>query len=196
MLADPPTTPARAHAPPEGSPTAPRLLDAHLRAVSQMAAGMACDSGRGFAALAGLWHDLGKRRMGIQRYIRQAGGAEAHIERRVPDREKTHSAAGALWAEAERARQMGPQGQLFSRLLQCVIAAHHAGLDNWDGQGLAARLAGQDAQREYQMATAQACPDDILHPDLSGLVGANRVDWEQISNPPKAAPMGGFCFVS
>lgn len=158
-----------AHAPPAGVSIAPHELDMHLRAVSDLAASMACDSGRGFAALAGLWHDLGKRRSGFQRYIRQAGGAEAHIEGRVADRDKTHSAAGALWAESELVRQLGAQGRLFSRLLQYVIAGHHAGLDNWEGKGLAARLAGEDAQREFNEALAQACPDDILHPDLSRL---------------------------
>jgi CRISPR-associated endonuclease/helicase Cas3 len=122
-----------------------------------------------------MWHDLGKRRPGFQRYLRQAGGADAHIEGRIADRDKTHSAAGALWAEQHLSASLGKAGTLLSRLLQYVIAGHHAGLDNWEG-GLAHRLASTDSQTEFQQALGGGNPDDVLKPDLSGL------DWRAL--PP------------
>ena len=92
-----------------------------------------------FAALAGIWHDLGKYRPGFQAYIRAAGDVDAHIENKVPGREKTHSAAGALWSEQHLAARMGERGRIVARVLQYLIAGHHAGLDNWH-DGLASRL--------------------------------------------------------
>lgn len=92
---------AWAHAPGEhhGFGAAAHLLDDHLHEVGCLAAAAAPPQQADWARLAGLWHDLGKRRPGFQQYIRQAGGALAHIEGRVNDRDKTHSAAGALWAD-------------------------------------------------------------------------------------------------
>lgn len=169
-----------AHAPPAGSGQAPHSLNEHLRCVGELAAGFMPDSGRTLARLAGIWHDLGKRRPGFQAYIRQAGGPEAHIEGRVPDRDKTHSAAGALWA-ARCLGERGPEGQLLARLLQYVIAGHHAGLDDWEGgehgAGLAARLASADAERECAEALARCADDALLRPDLAGL------DWRDLPPP-------------
>ncbi len=173
-----------AHSPPAITPgAAPHLLDDHLRAVARLAAALAPPALQPWAYLAGLWHDLGKRRPGFQRYIRQVGGGEAHIEGRVGGADKTHSAAGALWAEQYLAQQLGPQGKLLSRMLQAVIAGHHAGLDNWhagDGAvGLAARLASADSRREVDEALASHSPADILNPklpaaDFSGLAITNE----------------------
>ena len=84
-----------AHSPPDGSGKDPHGLDEHLRSVGNLAAYFAPDSAKAVVRLAGLWHDLGKRRPGFQAYIRQASIVDAHIER-VADHEKTHSAAGAL----------------------------------------------------------------------------------------------------
>ena len=79
-----------AHAPPgKGGSAAhggPHGLNAHLREVGRLAKEFAHEGAGELAYLAGLWHDLGKRRPGFQRYIRQAGGIEAHIEGRVRDR--------------------------------------------------------------------------------------------------------------
>lgn len=160
-----------AHSPPDGSGKAPHGLDEHLRSVGNLAADFAPDSAKAVVRLAGLWHDLGKRRLGFQAYIRQAGVVNAHIER-IADRDKTHSAAGALWAVQRLEQNHGAQGKIIGRLLQYVIAGHHAGLDNWEGgngPGLAARLEGEDAQRELSEALARSQADDILHATLPGI---------------------------
>ncbi len=107
-------------------------LDEHLNEVSIFARDFAARfNSATWAAYAGLWHDLGKYRPGFQRYIRQNHDPDAHIEGRVVDRLKTHSAAGALWAEQHLTAALGPQGRIAARVLGYVIAGHHAGLDNW-----------------------------------------------------------------
>ena len=79
------------------------LLGEHLSKVAALAAGFSepfdeAEPKLRWAYLAGLWHDLGKYRPGFQRYLQQSGNLDAHIEGKVGGREKTHSAAGALWA--------------------------------------------------------------------------------------------------
>lgn len=132
-------------------------LDEHLRAVARLAADFATVFGAGdWGRLAGLWHDLGKYRSGFQRYIRQ--DPDAHIEGRVVGADKTHSAAGAVHA----IKTLGP---LRGELLAFLIAGHHAGLpdrDEGSPAGLKARLAGDPAKREFEEATAQSVPPDIL----------------------------------
>jgi CRISPR-associated endonuclease/helicase Cas3 len=153
---------AIAHAVPDGGPH--HRLDEHLQAVARLAATFATDpTASQMAALAGLWHDLGKYRPGFQKYIHQV--ADAHIEGRVPDRSKTHSAAGALWAEKHLTSLRGKEGRGLSRVLQYVIAGHHAGLDNWEG-GLKGRLISADAQTELAEAEAAGVPADLLRPNL------------------------------
>lgn len=142
----------------------PHLLVEHLTKVADLAATFAQGFGEDWARLAGLLHDLGKFRPGFQRYIRQANGMDAHIEGRVKDSDKTHSAAGALWAEQLLMERFGPQGQMMARVLQYVIAGHHAGLDNWDG-GLAARLDSADAKKELADALSAKPPAELLHPE-------------------------------
>jgi CRISPR-associated endonuclease/helicase Cas3 len=142
-------------------------LDDHLIAVAHGASAMLPSRLAQMGYLAGLWHDLGKRRLGFQRYIRSAGGFEAHIEGRISDRDKTHSAAGALWAAHHLAARSGGKGKLLSRVLQYVIAGHHAGLDNWEGgvgAGLSMRLASEDAVRELNESMARPTPAAILEP--------------------------------
>lgn len=182
------TTPVRpdfdwAHAPPDAAPAdarrQPHGLDEHLAAVGHLAAGHAPAPLAEVARLAGLWHDLGKRRPGFQRYIRQASGANAHIER-IADADKTHSAAGALWAAQHLQQRFGVRGLLLSRVLQYVIAGHHSGLDNWE-DGLATRLASPEAQREFAESVARPNPEELLHssfalPDLTKLAIGNEHD--------------------
>ncbi len=180
-----------AHSPPEGSGKVPHGLDEHLRSVGCLAANFAPEPVKTLAQLAGLWHDLGKRRAGFQAYIRQTGVIDAHIER-VAERDKTHSAAGALWAGEHLEKLYGAQGRILSRLLQYVIAGHHAGLDNWEGgqgSGLSARLASEDAQRELSEALARTHSDDILNATLPR-IDLNRVgicNEHQTLNPGRFA---------
>lgn len=145
--------------------TIPHPLDEHLLEVARRAREGASPGAADWAWLAGLWHDLGKFRIGFRRYIRQVNGVEAHVEGRVKDPEKTHSAAGALWAEHHLTERFGPQGALMARVLQYVIAGHHAGLDNWDS--LAKRLADPAARKEFQDALDTQPPSALLRPQMS-----------------------------
>jgi CRISPR-associated endonuclease/helicase Cas3 len=159
-----------AHSAPDGG--APHGLSEHLQAVARLAA-QAVRAGSddpaltALAHLAGLWHDLGKYRPGFQRYIRQV--AEAHIEGRLPQgSDKSHSGAGALHAQSWLKERQGPIGLISARLLQYVIAGHHAGLDDWysESGNLAGRLGHDDTLREYRESLAAAPNPQILAPAL------------------------------
>jgi CRISPR-associated endonuclease/helicase Cas3 len=92
------------------------------------------------AALAALWHDLGKYAAEFQAMI-AASDPDAHLEGVAtgPHNRVNHSSAGALWA-MQRFRNSG-----FGRLLSYPIAGHHSGLPDWVGEegrtGLKDRLA-------------------------------------------------------
>jgi CRISPR-associated endonuclease/helicase Cas3 len=124
-------------------------LTDHLRAVAGLCAQTAPPGAQAWGYLAGLWHDLGKFRPGFQRYIRQ--DENAHIEGRgVGQRDKTHSAAGALQALESLKQRFGKQGRGGGWLLAHLIAAHHAGL--YDAADLNERLFGNgqaDSSREH-----------------------------------------------
>jgi len=138
----------------------------HLRAVAKLGYRNAAPFGaERWAYLAGLWHDLGKYRAGFQKYIRAVNDVDAHIEGKVGGRDKTHSAAGALWAKRFFAERGNTSGQIIARILSYVIAGHHAGLDNWHG-GLKERLALDDTSREFEEALTAGPPDEILHPGI------------------------------
>jgi CRISPR-associated endonuclease/helicase Cas3 len=137
-------------------------LEEHLVATGRLAGEKAAAFKSSlWAELAGRWHDLGKYRAGFQRYIGQAGNSDAHIEGKVRGREKTHSAAGAVWAERRLTEVHGKEGAVAARVLQYLIAGHHVGLDNWD-DGLRERLAGADAQLEFVEAYSAVPPAEIL----------------------------------
>ena len=198
----------------------PHPLAEHLSEVSRLAAEFAAEfDSADWASLAGLWHDLGKYRTGFQRYIRQCGDPDAHIENRVAGPEKTHSAAGALWAAqylTEVDRRAGP---VLARVMAYLIAGHHAGLDNWFG-GLNERLSKDESKKELADALAAVLPAHILHPiaELPGiatiradqalaipgrfalwvrmlfscLVDADFLDTEAFMSPDKAVARNGF----
>jgi CRISPR-associated endonuclease/helicase Cas3 len=135
------------------------LLADHLQAVAKMSGEFSAyfesnDLPCRWAYLAGLWHDLGKYRPGFQRYVRLPDNPNAHIEGKVIGREKTHSAAGALWAMKELPKPYG-------HVLAYLIAGHHAGLDDWNS-GLIERLQKEDSQTELLEALAALPPDHIL----------------------------------
>jgi CRISPR-associated endonuclease/helicase Cas3 len=163
---------------PEGAVQREHDLQDHLAKVAARAADNAEPfGGAAWARLAGQWHDIGKYRPGFQRYIRQPKVADAHIEGKVPGSEKTHSAAGAIWAiEAFRASH-GENGALAARVFAYLIASHHAGLYDWDG-GLKERLVSEDSKTEFAEARALA-PETILdpagfNPDLSNIPGGSE----------------------
>lgn len=142
------------------------LLATHLQSVATKAADFSAAfesaaATQRWAYLAGLWHDLGKYRPGFQRYLLQSDNPDAHIEGKVGGREKTHSAAGALWAMETLEKTHGANGKLAARVLAYLIAGHHAGLDDWDG-GLNERLAQADCQTELQEAKDAKPPASIL----------------------------------
>jgi CRISPR-associated endonuclease/helicase Cas3 len=133
-------------------------LGEHLSEVSKLASEFSSVMGaEEWARIAGLWHDIGKYRPGFQTYISQA--LDAHIEGKVKDREKTHSAAGALHAMACLEKALGPMGKLVGKVLAYLVAGHHAGLADWYG-GLDARLSGQDTKLEHDEALA-AAPEEL-----------------------------------
>lgn len=137
------------------------LLASHLRAVARLAAEFssvfdAAEPTRRWAYLAGLWHDLGKYRPGFQRYVRLGDNPDAHIEGKVGGREKTHSAAGALWAM----QQLNQPNRPYGNILAYLIAGHHAGLADWTGD-LEWRLQSEDSRRELDEALAAELPPDI-----------------------------------
>lgn len=156
----------------------PHELADHLFAVAELAAGSAAHfRSEKWARIAGQWHDLGKYRTGFQRYIRQVNSVDAHIERKVGGREKTHSAAGALWAIKVLREKHGAPGELAARVFAYLIASHHAGLYDWD-EGLAAELAKEDRRTELPEALAANPPEAILSaaefvPDLRNVPGSS-----------------------
>jgi len=101
-------------------------LEEHLEGVSKLASNFAQEFGAGeWAALAGLWHDLGKYSVDFQEYIRSQSG-------RVD-----HSTYGA--------RKAVEEFDIPGRILAYSIAGHHTGLPDWQTEtsgmsGLAQRL--------------------------------------------------------
>ncbi|HRE18616.1 MAG TPA: CRISPR-associated endonuclease Cas3'', partial [Rhodocyclaceae bacterium] len=161
----------------------PHRLEEHLVKVSELAARFATEfEAAHWAALAGIWHDLGKYRDGFQRYIRQCGDPDAHIEGRVAGPEKTHSAAGALWAQQYLAEVDKRSGPVIARVLAYLIAGHHAGLDNWFG-GLHERFSREDTVREGRDTMAVAIPESILKPS-AGLPDLKAIRTDQELNIP------------
>ena len=145
------------------------LLREHLLAVAEGAADFsawfdAAAPAQRWAYLAGLWHDLGKYRPGFQKYVQLADNPDAHIEGKVIGREKTHSAAGALWAMQRLEQTHGAPGKLAAHVLAYLIAGHHAGLADWN-DGLEQRLADPDSLQELQESLCANPPDDVLTPD-------------------------------
>lgn len=156
-----------AHLQKDGEQLVAHPLSRHNEAVSRLAAEFAATfQSSPWAALAGLWHDLGKFREGFQRYIRQCGDPDTHIEGRVAGTDKTHSAAGALWAQRYLEDVDKRSGPVIARVLSYLIAGHHAGLSDWAGENksLHNRFASEDAKRELATACAAPIPEHLLKP--------------------------------
>lgn len=193
---------------PDGSWRDPHDLANHLAGVAALAACHARKFGaEDWAHLAGLWHDLGKYRPAFQSYIRNASGYEkenAHIESagRVD-----HSTAGAVHAVDEL-------GEGAGRLLAYLIAGHHAGLPDWNGENASLFQRLEDARKKgfLKEALDQQPPEAILRgqrpgsrpngvaADLhlwlrmlfSSLVDADFLDTENYMNPDKAETRAAY----
>src|SRR6266850_3643057 len=177
-------------------------LEEHLRAASRLAGQFAEAWGASeTAALAALWHDLGKYAPEFQAMIRSID-AEAHLEGVVtgPRQRVNHSSAGALWA-MQRFRGGG-----FGRLLAYPIAGHHSGLPDWVGEEGRTGLKDRRADHSHLDRTLRANPPrSILEAALpstgipkgadaglwvrmfaSALFDADFLDAEAFFNPPAA----------
>ncbi len=140
-------------------------LSAHLKNTARRAAAFAepFDSAD-WAALAGLWHDLGKYQPAFQRYIRAKADAEA-INAHIEDLENSapkrvdHSTPGAFYA----AQSLGGAG----RLLAYLIAGHHAGLTDWfsaevGNRGLETRLQRAEEAELLKYLQQVTIPEPLL----------------------------------
>jgi CRISPR-associated endonuclease/helicase Cas3 len=163
-----------------------------------------------WAKLAGLWHDVGKYRPAFQNRIRWVSGydPDAHIE--GAENRPDHSTAGALHA-------LEAAGPVAGRLLAYVIAGHHAGLPDWNGEpaSLFQRLERGREAGWLEEVLAQQPPTRVLtapaphtrprvtspdHADLhlwvrmlfSCLVDADFLDTEAFMTPEHGAARAEF----
>ncbi len=180
-------------------------LASHLRDTARLAGELAQPFGNAdWAHLAGLWHDLGKHQPGFQSYIRNASGCDenAHIETTIG--RVDHSTPGAIHAE----KRLGLRG----RVLAYLIAGHHAGLPDWQGEGGRANLIQRLQKTELLEKTlAQPVPEEIRNAPVpasrppkgadaalwirmlfSCLVDADFLDTEAFMNPERAAQRGRY----
>ncbi len=129
-------------------------LEEHLSAAALLAGRFAEVWGASeTAALAALWHDLGKFAAEFQAMI-TASDPDAHLEGvpAGPRKRVNHSSAGALWA-MQRFRGGG-----FGRLLAYPIAGHHSGLPDWIGEDGRTGLKDRLADRSHLDRTLRANP--------------------------------------
>ena len=158
-----------AHIRKDGDQLVMHPLDDHVGDVSRLASEFAATFGSAsWAALAALWHDLGKFREGFQSYIRQSNDPDAHIEWRVSGPNKTHSAAGALWAQQYLEQVDKCAGPGIARVLSYLIAGHHPGLSDWAGENnsLTYRFSKEASLNELATTLAAPIPGHILKPSI------------------------------
>ncbi|MDN5880814.1 MAG: CRISPR-associated helicase Cas3' [Nitrosospira sp.] len=145
-------------------------LEEHLREVSLLARDFAQPfGGAEWAALAGLWHDLGKYREAFQRYIKSASGyaVDAHLEGKKG--RVDHSTAGAIHAIAE----FGIHG----RILAYLIAGHHAGLPDWytsETAGAALSIRVHQANLLTETLSQPISPDILRQNKPAGSIPGGR----------------------
>lgn len=199
----------------EGNPVE-HWLEEHLSKVSKRAGGYAEDfASTEIAALAGIWHDLGKYNPEFQCYIGDKTGytdfrrktlEDAHIE--TQPGKVDHSTAGAIYA----VEQLGIAGHILAYL----IAGHHAGLPDWHkGEGSGRPLKERISNKEHlSKVLSSSVPPGVLNPSVtpaipgfvresanfalwvrmlfSALVDADFLDTEGFMNKDKAAKRGQY----
>jgi CRISPR-associated endonuclease/helicase Cas3 len=207
---------AIAHTAPPGGVAHP--LSDHLLSVAKLAAEFARPwLGEEWAALAGLWHDLGKYDPDFQVYLARVGGEDAHLESDASPAGKTrgpeHSIAGAEHA-------IEKLGEINGRILAYCIAGHHAGLPDWIDApfgSLHDRIENAKKRGAVQQAKRGGAPAGILDtnsplsgPSLpnhaacaffirmvfSALVDADFLDTEAHFNQTQPISRGGWPLLS
>ena len=135
----------------------PQPLQDHLEAVAALAGEFASHFGSAaWGRLAGLWHDVGKHSRAFQSYLRAANGPGAHLEEQAGRTD--HSTAGARHG-VDRFAAADP---VAARILAYCIAAHHAGLSDWDTASDAC-LSSRLAQcRPETLDALQRAPQELL----------------------------------
>ncbi len=171
-------------------------LKTHLTNVAEIASAFASDfNGKEFAYASGILHDIGKYSSEFQSLL---DGARIRVD---------HSTAGAI--ESRRKYPI-----LQSRVLEYVVAGHHAGLANYGSaeSGLESRLNGM------KLPDYSNYVNEVVLPDLSGvnpgikpgsssfgfsisffvrmlyscLVDADSLDTERFCDPGKASLRGVY----
>lgn len=186
----------------------PHLLEDHLAAVACLSACFARSfDAQDWARLAGQWHDIGKYRPAFQRYIRHVTGFEAENSHVESAGRVDHSTAGAVHAVNEL-------GDAAGRLLAYLIAGHHAGLPDWNGDNssLHQRLTAGREAGFLDEALARKPPEAILRGSpptsrpkgvpadfhlwirmlFSCLVDADFLDTEAYMNSEKSDTRGAY----
>lgn len=145
----------------------PPLLARHLQQVATNAGDFASgfDSG-GWGYLAGLWHDLGKYHSRFQHAL------EALQENKDAKVDKPpHAAAGAFWAS----ERFEAANRIYEgRILECLIACHHTGLQDWerlrerldDDPKNREWLEWQELRRDLEQTAAKDGTTDLLNHSL------------------------------
>ena len=188
----------------ESGANVPQLLEEHLQGTAKLAREFASAfGGEDWAALAGVWHDLGKYKPDFQEYIRERSGFERDEANEGGPGKVDHTAAGAIHA----VHQMKKAGKILAYL----IAGHHSGLPDWlkedaPGSSLEERLQGLQHLEEalkggvateiLGAAIPKSAPcnkpieSDHLHLLIrmlfSCLVDADFLDTEAFMDPTKA----------
>lgn len=176
-------------------------LSEHLRGTSEWAAEFAKEFGcPDWAALAGLWHDLGKYSNDFQKYIFTASDTDGHIETKLG--RVDHSTYGAIIAN----KHFGKIG----RILAYIIAGHHAGLPDWQTEtsgmsGLKQRLSKSEPpmvsspppfvlsqQLPVEKPRQSADPSMWIRMLFSCVVDADFLDTEAFMCPERSKKRGGY----